>query len=117
MSANVCGGTEFDFRVDTVAVQKWMQSVLTPKQPRSTSCRSSVARASGPVGGTSPAGPRVCPQDADQLANTGAPELPTSDAAGLSSNTVWWTVLDLRITAFAVPVNGQLLPHRLPRLR
>ena len=32
MSANVCGGTEFDFRVDTVAVQEWMQSVLTPEQ-------------------------------------------------------------------------------------
>ena len=32
MSANVCGGAEFDFRVDTVAVQKWMQSVLAPKQ-------------------------------------------------------------------------------------
>ena len=32
MSANVCGGTEFDFRVDTVAVQEWMQSVLTPAQ-------------------------------------------------------------------------------------
>ena len=56
-------------------------------------------------------------QDADQLANTGGPELPTSDGAGLSSNTVWWTLLALCITAFAVPVNGQLLPHRLPRLR
>ena len=32
MSANVCGGTEFDFRVDTVAVQEWMQSVLTEEQ-------------------------------------------------------------------------------------
>ena len=32
MSANVCGGTEFNFRVDTVAVQQWMQSVLTPEQ-------------------------------------------------------------------------------------
>ena len=32
MSANVCGGTEFDFRVDTVAVQTWMQSVLTAEQ-------------------------------------------------------------------------------------
>jgi hypothetical protein len=32
MSANVCGGTEFDFRVDTVAVQEWMQSVLTDEQ-------------------------------------------------------------------------------------
>jgi hypothetical protein len=29
MSRNVCGGTEFNFRVDTVAVQNWMQSVLT----------------------------------------------------------------------------------------
>jgi hypothetical protein len=34
MSANVCGGTEFDFRVDTVAVQNWMQSVLTDQQWR-----------------------------------------------------------------------------------
>jgi len=32
MSRNVCGGTEFNFRVDTVAVQTWMQSVLTPAQ-------------------------------------------------------------------------------------
>jgi secreted trypsin-like serine protease len=32
MSANVCGGTEFNFRVDTVAVQEWMQSVLTEQQ-------------------------------------------------------------------------------------
>jgi hypothetical protein len=32
MSRNVCGGTEFNFRVDTVAVQKWMQSVLTDEQ-------------------------------------------------------------------------------------
>jgi hypothetical protein len=32
MSANVCGGTEFDFRVDTTAVQEWMRSVLTDQQ-------------------------------------------------------------------------------------
>jgi hypothetical protein len=32
MSRNVCGGTEFNFRVDTVAVQAWMQSVLTDEQ-------------------------------------------------------------------------------------
>jgi Trypsin len=32
MSRNVCGGTEFNFRVDTVAVQTWMQSVLTESQ-------------------------------------------------------------------------------------
>jgi hypothetical protein len=32
MSRNVCGGTEFNFRVDTVAVQQWMQSVLTAQQ-------------------------------------------------------------------------------------
>ena len=32
MSRNVCGGTEFNFRVDTVAVQEWMQSVLTEEQ-------------------------------------------------------------------------------------
>jgi hypothetical protein len=31
-SRNVCGGTEFNFRVDTVAVQEWMQSVLTDEQ-------------------------------------------------------------------------------------
>ena len=37
---------------------------------------------------------------------------PTPGGAGLSSNTVWWTVLALCITAFAVSVNGQLLPHR-----
>jgi len=32
MSRNVCGGTEFNFRVDTVVVQEWMQSVLTDEQ-------------------------------------------------------------------------------------
>jgi len=32
MSANVCGGTEFNFRVDTEDVQDWMQSVLTEEQ-------------------------------------------------------------------------------------
>ena len=32
MSANVCGGTEFNFRVDTPEVQEWMQSVLTDEQ-------------------------------------------------------------------------------------
>jgi hypothetical protein len=32
MSRNVCGGTEFNFRVDTVEVQEWMQSVLTDEQ-------------------------------------------------------------------------------------
>ena len=32
MSRNVCGSTEFDLRVDTVAVQVWMQSVLTDEQ-------------------------------------------------------------------------------------
>ncbi len=32
MSRNVCGGTEFNFRVDTEAVQEWMQLVLTPAQ-------------------------------------------------------------------------------------
>jgi hypothetical protein len=32
MSRNVCGGTEFNFRVDTAAVQAWMRSVLTPEQ-------------------------------------------------------------------------------------
>jgi hypothetical protein len=32
MSRNVCGGTEFNFRVDTVAVHEWMQSVLTDEQ-------------------------------------------------------------------------------------
>jgi len=32
LSANVCGGTEFNFRVDTVAVQQWMQSVLTDEE-------------------------------------------------------------------------------------
>jgi hypothetical protein len=32
MSRNVCGGTEFNFRVDTAAVQEWMQSVLTAEQ-------------------------------------------------------------------------------------
>jgi hypothetical protein len=32
LSRNVCGGTEFNFRVDTVAVQEWMQSVLTDEQ-------------------------------------------------------------------------------------
>jgi len=31
MSANVCGGTEFNFRVDTEAVQQWMLEVLGPE--------------------------------------------------------------------------------------
>ena len=42
---------------------------------------------------------------------------PTSGGAGLSSNTVWWTVLALCIAAVAVSVDGRLLPHRLPGLR
>jgi hypothetical protein len=42
---------------------------------------------------------------------------PTSGGAGLSSNTVWWTVLAMCIAAVAVSVNGRLLPHRLPGLR
>ena len=32
MSRNVCGGTEFEFRVDTKEVQDWMKSVLTKAQ-------------------------------------------------------------------------------------
>lgn len=42
---------------------------------------------------------------------------PASDGSGLSSNTVWWTVLALCIAAVAVSVNGRLLPRRPPRLR
>lgn len=42
---------------------------------------------------------------------------PTSGGPGLSSNTVWWTVLAMCIAAVAVSVNGRLLPHRLPGLR
>ena len=42
---------------------------------------------------------------------------PTSGGAGLSSNTVWWTVLAMCIAAVAVSVNGWLLTHRLPGLR
>ena len=42
---------------------------------------------------------------------------PASDGSGLSSNTVWWTVLAMCIAAVAVSVNGRLLPRRTPRLR
>jgi hypothetical protein len=42
---------------------------------------------------------------------------PTTGGAGLSSNTVWWTVLAMCIAAVAVSVNGRLLPCRLPGLR
>jgi hypothetical protein len=42
---------------------------------------------------------------------------PASDGSGLSSNTVWWTVLATCIAAVAVSVNGRLLPRRPPRLR
>ena len=42
---------------------------------------------------------------------------PASDGSGLSSNTVWWTVLALCIAAVAMSVNGRLLPHRLSGLR
>jgi hypothetical protein len=42
---------------------------------------------------------------------------PASDGSGLSSNTVWWTVLPLCITAVAVSVNGRLLPRRPSGLR
>jgi len=42
---------------------------------------------------------------------------PTSGGAGLSSNTVWWTVLAMCIAAVAVSVHGRLLPHPLPGLR
>ena len=42
---------------------------------------------------------------------------PASGGGGLSSNTVWWTVLALCIAAIAVSVNGLLLPRRPPRPR
>jgi hypothetical protein len=42
---------------------------------------------------------------------------PASDGTGLSSNTVWWTVLALCIAAVAVSVTGRLLPRRPPGLR
>ena len=42
---------------------------------------------------------------------------PASDGDGLSSTTVWWTVLATCIAAVAVSVNGRLLPRRPPRLR
>jgi hypothetical protein len=42
---------------------------------------------------------------------------PASDGSGLSSSTVWWTVLPLCIAAVAVSVNGRLLPRRPSRLR
>ncbi len=42
---------------------------------------------------------------------------PTSGGVGLSSNTVWWTVLAVCMAAVAVSVNGRLLPRRPPRLR
>ena len=37
---------------------------------------------------------------------------PASDGSGLSSNTVWWTVLPVCTAAVAVSVNGRLLPRR-----
>lgn len=42
---------------------------------------------------------------------------PTSNGVGLSSNTVWWTVLVLCVAAVAVSVSGRPLPRWLPRLR
>jgi hypothetical protein len=39
---------------------------------------------------------------------------PTSGGAGLSSNTVWWTVLAMCIAAVAASVNGRLLPPGFP---
>jgi hypothetical protein len=41
---------------------------------------------------------------------------PASDRTGLSSSTLWWTVLALCITAVAMSVTGRLLPRR-PRPR
>jgi hypothetical protein len=38
---------------------------------------------------------------------------PTSSGNGLSSNTVWWTVLAMCIVTVAVSVRGRLLPRRL----
>jgi len=42
---------------------------------------------------------------------------PASNGSGLSSNTLWWTVLAMCIAAVAVSVNGRLLPRRPPRPR
>lgn len=42
---------------------------------------------------------------------------PTSGGGGLSSDTVWWTVLAVGAVAVAVSVNGRDLPRRLPGLR
>jgi hypothetical protein len=39
---------------------------------------------------------------------------PTSGGNGLSSNTVWWTVLAVCIAAVVVSVNGRPLPRWLP---
>lgn len=42
---------------------------------------------------------------------------PASYGRGLSSNTLWWTVLAICIVAVAVSVNGRLLPRRPPGQR
>jgi hypothetical protein len=42
---------------------------------------------------------------------------PTSGGDGLSSNTVWWTVLAVSIAAVAASVNDRPLSRRLPSLR
>jgi len=42
---------------------------------------------------------------------------PTSGGDGLSSNTVWWTVLAVCVAAVAASVSGRPLPRWLPGLR
>jgi hypothetical protein len=42
---------------------------------------------------------------------------PTSNGVGLSSNTVWWTVLVLCMTAVAVSVSGRPALRWIPGLR
>jgi hypothetical protein len=59
--------------------------------------------------------PHLVPQVTRQVST-----FPTSDGHGLSSNTVWWTVLAVCAAAVAASVNGRPPPRwltRRPRLR
>ena len=53
--------------------------------------------------------PSLLPQVARRVST-----FPASGGDGLSSNTVWWTVLAVCVVGVAVSVNGRPLPRRLP---
>ena len=56
--------------------------------------------------------PRLLPPVARRVST-----FPTSGGEGLSSNTLWWTVLAVSVAAVAVSVSGRPRPRRLPGLR